>query len=218
MSNAYIVEFAVFRGADGATIKNRATAAAKVAGLVAQYGGQKIEDAKESVHVTVWRTADSRKAFAISQQTDAAPLLVEVLGIEEADRGRLTSVLEAPTTEVYTGYDALPSIFAAAVRKFAGLIDAQPDATSTGYRGNAVLETVEDVALAPEAVQAAPELVSWVGPAVKLVVGWTSREAHLEAKEKAGPIKDNIELLRAGHKATNLYHVKLQKLDSSASE
>lgn len=52
MANAHIVEFAVFRAADEATIKSRAVAAANVAGLVAQYGGQKIEDANESVHVT----------------------------------------------------------------------------------------------------------------------------------------------------------------------
>lgn len=52
MANAHIVEFAVFRGADEATIKSRAEAASKVAGLVTQYGGQKLEDANESVHVT----------------------------------------------------------------------------------------------------------------------------------------------------------------------
>lgn len=109
-----------------------------------------------------------------------------MLGVEEADRGTLTAALEAPTTEVFTGYNALQSTFAAAVRKFTSLVDAQPGAASTGYRGSAVLETVEDVAVAPAAVLAAPELVSWVGSAVKLVIGWTSREAHLEAKEKAG--------------------------------
>jgi hypothetical protein len=52
MANAYIVEFAVFRTVDESTIKSRAEAAAKVAGLVAQYGGHKIENTNDSVHVT----------------------------------------------------------------------------------------------------------------------------------------------------------------------
>jgi hypothetical protein len=192
----------------------------------------------------VWRTADSRKKFATSQQTDVAPLLVEALAVEEADRASLTAALEAPTTEVFTGYDALQSTYAAAVRKFTSLVDAQLDAASSGYRGSAVLESAEDVALAPAAVQAEPGLVSRVGSAVKLLIGWTSKEAHLEAKEKAGrelrtgtnasllqqhemntdisllstAIKDNIYLLRDGRKVADLYHVKFQKLDSPPSE
>lgn len=59
MANAHIVEFAVFRGVNEATIKSRAEAAAKVAGLVAQYGGQKIEDANESVHITGTSTSEA---------------------------------------------------------------------------------------------------------------------------------------------------------------
>ncbi|KAL1902784.1 hypothetical protein Sste5346_000694 [Sporothrix stenoceras] len=215
MANTHIVEFAVFHGADEATIKNRAVAASKVAGLVAQYGGQKIEDPAESVHITVWRTADSRKKFATSHQTNHAPLVVEILGVEESDNAKLIGALESPTTEVFTGYDALQSAFAAAVRTFTSAVDAQPP---KGYHGAAVMETVEDVALSPTAAEAAPALISWVGSAVKLIIGWTSREAHLEAKAQPGPIQTNIGLLQDGRKASDLYHVKFQKLDSPTSE
>lgn len=142
-------------------------------------------------------------------------MVVEVVGVEEADRAKLIGALESPTTEVFTGYDALQSAFAAAVRTFTKVVDAQPP---KGYHGAAVLETVEDVALSPEAAQAAPELVSWVGSAVKLIIGWTSKEAHLEAKAKEGPIQTNIGLLQDGRKAANLYHVQFQKLASPTSD
>ncbi len=52
MSEARIVEFAVFQAAGDAAITERAAAAAAAAGLVAQYAGPKKEDAGASVHVT----------------------------------------------------------------------------------------------------------------------------------------------------------------------
>lgn len=80
-------------------------------------------------------------------------------------------MLSAPTTEVFTGYGAEPG-FEATVRKFASLLDADAPA---GYHGGVVGPTAEDVSNGDRSV---------TGPAVKLVVGWDSKEAHVEAKEK----------------------------------
>lgn len=87
---------------------------------------------------------------------------------------------------MFTGYGALPASFAAAVSKFCSLVDAQDAAASAGYHASAVLETAEDEAPTMAAAQAALQLASRARSAVKLLIGWTSREAHLQAKASPG--------------------------------
>lgn len=75
------------------------------------------------------------------------------------------------TTEVFTGYGAEAG-FEDRVREFAARVGGEAPA---GYRGCAV---------GPVEVEGEGE--GRGGPAVGLVVGWDSREAHLEAKGRAG--------------------------------
>lgn len=84
------------------------------------------------------------------------------------------AALAAPTTEVFTGYGAEPG-FEASVREFAARVDAERPA---GYRGCAVGPVAEAVC--------GPTGGGEKSLAVKLVVGWDSKEAHLEAKGKPG--------------------------------
>jgi hypothetical protein len=92
---------------------------------------------------------------------------VEMVRLVSKEEDLLTA-LDAPCTEVFTAYGAEPA-FPAAVGSFAEKVAAQPP---EGYRGGAVCDSVDDV--------------KDQGRIVKLIVGWESREVHLQAKGKPG--------------------------------
>ena len=85
-----------------------------------------------------------------------------------SEEKHLLAALASPCTEIFTGYGADPA-FPAAVVAFADKVAEQPP---PGYHDAAVCDSVDDV--------------KDQGRVVKLVVGWESREAHLEAKGKPG--------------------------------
>lgn len=84
-----------------------------------------------------------------------------------------TAVLEAPTTEIFTGYGAEPG-FADNVKDFTDKVDAD---NPEGYLGAVHADVLEEISQEPDGPK---------GKAVKLVIGWTSRDAHFEAKGKPG--------------------------------
>jgi len=84
----------------------------------------------------------------------------------------VAAALSAPTTEVFTGFGVEPG-FDSSVREFAARVTAEGP---VGYHGCAAGPSVEDIGK-PDGEK---------GPAVMLVIGWDSKEAHTEAKGKPG--------------------------------
>jgi hypothetical protein len=82
-------------------------------------------------------------------------------------------VLGAPCTEVFTAF-GVEEGFAENVGRFVGAVDGD---APEGYRGAAFGESVD---LEEDGNGDGGE------KAVRMVIGWTSREAHLEAKGKPG--------------------------------
>jgi hypothetical protein len=50
------------------------------------------------------------------------------------------------------------------------------------------------------------------GRASRLLMGWDSKEAHLQHKNSGSAIDDNIYYLLARNKSLEIYHVPLKKL------
>ena len=118
----------------------------------------------------MWSSHDASKANKISSSrlgTLADSVATHIL---DADA---TAVLKAPTTEVFTGYGAEPG-FAENVKSFAEKVDAEKP---EGYLGAVHGEVLGDISKGPDEPK---------GKAVKLLIGWTSKEAHVEAKSKPG--------------------------------
>lgn len=104
------------------------------------------------------------------------PVLVEAYSFRHTDLINLLPAFEANTTEVFTSYGLQD---AAAIRMFASLVEAQGPEGSPGYITSVVLETYEDV-------KPNRERAPLCGPAMKLLVGWTSWKEQLEAGRKPG--------------------------------
>ena len=125
---------------------------------------------------SVWATETAPAAFATSPLYEAfvkgLKSLGDTAGLEivrlTSPEANLLAALNAPCTEVFTAHGAEPA-YPAAVGAFADKVAAQPP---EGYRGGAVLDSVDEV--------------QGLGRVVKLVIGWDSREVHLAAKGKPG--------------------------------
>jgi hypothetical protein len=98
----------------------------------------------------------------------------ETLAFAASPQQGWRSVLRAPCTEVFTAF-GVEEGFAENVRRFVGAVDGQPP---EGYRGAAFGEGV--------GLEDGNENGDGEEKAVRMVIGWTSREAHLEAKGKPG--------------------------------
>ena len=135
-----------------------------------------------------WSTLAASSAFAASPALPsiktkiASPLLSSGSSPPPPHRTVLSppdavgAALAAPTVEVFTGYGAEAG-FEDNVRDFSAKVDAEKP---TGYHAAAVGPVADPVAKG-EAQGDADK-----GLAVKLVIGWDSKEAHLEAKGKSG--------------------------------
>ena len=118
----------------------------------------------------VWSSYDDAKANHASPATFSAVADSVASHTLNADA---TAVLEAPTTEIFTGYGAETG-FAENVKDFSEKVDAEKP---EGYLGAVHGEVLEEISQAPDGPK---------GKAVKLVIGWTSKDAHIEAKGKPG--------------------------------
>ncbi|GAB1311113.1 ABM domain-containing protein [Madurella fahalii] len=174
-------------------------------GLVRAFYGQKMEDPDTSVLCTEWSSLEAAQVYSSSSSPPLAVSLGIVMRETKAfklgtasssflsgvDAGR---VFEAPCTEVFTAFDAEPG-FMGNCERFLAMVDgARPD----GYLGGA-LGAVE------EEEDGGKKMVG-------MVIGWTSKEAHLEAKGKPGAIQDNIHELRTLRRAVDLFHVGFKQL------
>ncbi|PTD12452.1 hypothetical protein FCULG_00003742 [Fusarium culmorum] len=114
--------------------------------------------------------------------------------------GHVESALDAPITEVCTCWDIDHTFTEDNMKPFAA---ACSEGKLAGLHGLAYGEFVqgehEDSSVIP-------------GRASRLLMGWDSKEAHLQQKNSGSAIDDNIYYLRAGNKGLEMYHVPLKKL------
>ncbi|KAK2004604.1 hypothetical protein LX36DRAFT_353560 [Colletotrichum falcatum] len=188
-------------------------------GVNAVYTGTQSEDPSKTVLVVEWASPAAFSEFAASESYTpwfaslkavsahtspgspgvAPPLFYKVPFTADSDPA---AVLEAPCTEVFVAFGVDDSFVGQTAEFVQGL--TQGGASLEGFRGHAY-----GAISTPLAVEGSEDEEK--GPAVTLLLGWDSKQAHLDAKAKAGPISDNIHLLRSGRKSVSSYHVNLKR-------
>jgi heme-degrading monooxygenase HmoA len=114
--------------------------------------------------------------------------------------GHAESALHAPITEFCTCWGIDETFTEDNMKPFAVACD---EGKLAGLHGLAYGEFVqgehEDSSVIP-------------GRASRLLMGWDSKEAHLQHKNSGSAIDDNIDYLLARNKSLEIYHVPLKKL------
>ncbi|KAK4250824.1 hypothetical protein C7999DRAFT_28653 [Corynascus novoguineensis] len=154
--------------------------------------GVKLEDPETGILYTEWSSTDAAVSYSSSQLGNAKETFV--FAVPQKHASGWQSAVAAPCTEVFTAYGAEDG--------FLGNLDQFLDAVNAnapeGFYGGSPGEGV--------ALKEGDEKV------VRGVLGWKSREAHFEAKDKPGAIQENIHLLRVMRRAVDLFHVQLREL------
>ncbi|SPQ18871.1 431b65df-f055-47f0-b2f0-fa0f1d8c0597 [Thermothielavioides terrestris] len=170
--------------------------------------GRKMEDPDTGILCTEWSTLEAALAYRSSQLASSLAAAAAAPGggggggdkagtLVLSAPGPWAAVLRAPCTEVFTAF-GVEDGFGANAAEFMRSLDGNPP---EGYKGAAFGESLADAD-----VDVAGERTA------RMVLGWTSREAHLEAKAKPGAIQDNIHLVRTLRKAVDLFHVQFKEL------
>ncbi|TVY43477.1 hypothetical protein LOCC1_G003783 [Lachnellula occidentalis] len=105
----------------------------------------------------------------------------------------------APVIEFATFYDIQPAVIVGNTRKFQGVLDEAAERGEVpAYLGGVWGEVIEDIAKGgAEAGK---------GRALRLCLGWTSKEEHMKFRETQ-LFKDNVALLREGVGSAEVHHV-----------
>ncbi|KAK0729362.1 hypothetical protein B0T21DRAFT_385435 [Apiosordaria backusii] len=150
--------------------------------------GHKLEDTDTWVLATEWSSPSAAKDYitSISDHVRAKETLAYSFD---------TAVLKAPCTEVFTAFGTEEG-FDEQVGRFVAAIEGnKPE----GYKGAAFGADVKVDGNGEER-------------SVRMVIGWVSKEAHVEAKGKPGAIQEHIGELRTKRKAVDLFHVNFKEL------
>ncbi|KAL2020884.1 hypothetical protein VTK56DRAFT_7875 [Thermocarpiscus australiensis] len=159
--------------------------------------GQKMEDPETGILCTEWSSSEAAlryRSSPLASSLEAKETLAFALSSERAPRGG-SAVFEAPCTEVFTAF-GVEEGFADNVGRFVEKVDAE---APVGYKGAAYGEGVRAEGDDGEEV-------------VRVLIGWTSKEAHFEAKERPGVLRDNIHELRTLRRTVDLFHVAFKEL------
>ncbi|KAK4171470.1 hypothetical protein QBC36DRAFT_339894 [Triangularia setosa] len=108
------------------------------------------------------------------------------------------AVLKAPCTEVFTAFGAEDG-FEEQVGRF---VTAVKGDMPEGYKG---ADYGGEVKVDGEGGGNGEK-------SVRMVIGWVSKEAHVEAKGKPGAIQENIGELRTKRRGVDLFHVNFKEL------
>jgi heme-degrading monooxygenase HmoA len=149
-----------------------------VPGVEAVYSGPKLEDPQSTVLVIQWASNTALTTFLSSEGFkswyETYTSLIEVdnpVHVVLGDRWQLP--LDSPTTEVFTAYGAEPPF----IGNMAEFYEKVASVPMDGFHSAAYGPTKQEIAKVKGGDKA---------PAVMLVVGWDSKEAHLAAKAKEG--------------------------------
>jgi len=194
-------------GTDSAQAWNETLATvAKQAGYQRSYWGRQLENPNIVVWLIDWDSLAAHQTFMASQSYQ--PFAARLLPLtENVHLHHFTPsvfppgiIASAPVIEFATFYDTKP-VFVGNVRKFEGVLDqakAKGDVDVDEYLGRVWGEVIEDIAK-----NGASE---GKGRAIRLCLGWTSKEAHMKFRETQ-LFKDNIALLREGVGSAEVHHV-----------
>ncbi|CCF43954.1 hypothetical protein CH063_13509 [Colletotrichum higginsianum] len=172
-----------------------------VPGVDAVYTGTQIEDPSKTVLVVQWASPEAFSAFAASESY--MPWFASLKAVSAHASPDTPGTAPPLFYKVFVAYGVDDS-FAGRTADFAkGLADGR--ASVEGFHGHAYGEI--STPLAWEGSGDGEK-----GPAVTLLLGWDSKQAHLDAKARPGPISNNIDLLRTGRKGISMYHVNLKRL------
>ncbi|KAL2132626.1 hypothetical protein VTI74DRAFT_3565 [Chaetomium olivicolor] len=164
-------------------------------GFQRAFFGLKMEDPETAILATEWSSREEALGY---HRSSSSPDAKETLAfVPAAAREAWDAAFQAPCTEVFTGFGAEEGFVANVGQFVRGVEGNRPE----GFWGAAWGGSV-----------ALDEKGEYDGDVVRMVIGWTSKEAHLEAKGKPGAIQDNIELLRAKRKGVDLFHVEFGEL------
>ncbi|KAK3898936.1 hypothetical protein C8A05DRAFT_18552 [Staphylotrichum tortipilum] len=157
--------------------------------------GVKMEDPETGVLCTEWSTPSAALSYSHPPQpSTTASALVFTTAV--ADAGEWHRALSAPCTEVFTAYGAEEEFEGNVARFVAEVRGRMP----TGAEGAAFGVATGDGTGKEE------------GGTVRMVIGWESRERHVEEKGKEDAIHQNIHELRTLRRAVDLFHVAFKEV------
>ncbi|KAJ9164869.1 hypothetical protein NKR19_g943 [Coniochaeta hoffmannii] len=167
------------------------------------YFGHQLENPGVGVLAFVYPTEEASRVFSPPSapklgafSTSAATRTFEFSPAEGLDKA-----LEAPTTEIATGYGAEEG-YEKNMREFSEVLNGElKGKEDAGFHGCVVGTTVQDISREEGGEKA---------KAVALVVGWDSREKHMEGRE-VGEIPSKIGLIRVQRKEMDMWHVNFKE-------
>ncbi|KAK0669409.1 hypothetical protein QBC41DRAFT_274713 [Cercophora samala] len=151
--------------------------------------GQKLEDPGTWVLATEWLSPSAANKYIASTKDHVQAK--ETLAYQFD-----TAVLKAPCTEVFTAFETEEG-FEEQVGRFVSAVEGDKPEGYEGadYGGEVKVDGDGDGE-----------------KSVRMVIGWVSKEAHVEAKGRPGAIQENIEELRTKRKGVDLFHVNFKEL------
>jgi len=164
--------------------------------------GHQLENLGIGVLAFVYPSVEASQVFS----TDSAPKLsafslsATTRTIEFSPADGLSDVLTAPTTEVVTAY-GVEEGFEKNMRTFSDVLHHESQGKDVGFHGSIAGTAVSDIS---------KEEGGEKGPAVALLVGWDSREAHGAARE-LGAIPEKLSLIRVLRKEMDMWHVNFKE-------
>ncbi|ROT37315.1 hypothetical protein SODALDRAFT_324939 [Sodiomyces alkalinus F11] len=207
-----ITEFVLFKPKQPSPAFDSVISALKsVQGVDAVYHGSQLEDQTTHVFVIRWTSHDAFTAFSSSEAytpwlADFKALAADPRFYQVRFTPSATPALDAPCTEVVVAYGIRRAVFVDNLHIFSDRMTEGGRAGSMeGWHANAWGEVTTPLPAPAGGAE---------GHAAVLLVGWDSKEAHLNAKAVPGPISDNIELIRKEREALTMlqYHVNLNRL------
>ncbi|KAB5580814.1 hypothetical protein GE09DRAFT_1083753 [Coniochaeta sp. 2T2.1] len=161
--------------------------------------GHQLENPDIGVLVFVYPSLEASKVFtpSSSPKLSSFSTSASLRTFKFSPADSLLPVFTAGTTEVATGYGAEPG-YEKNMRGFNDVIISDlKDREGSGFHGSVVGVSTEDISKEERGDK---------GPAVTLVVGWDSKEKHMEGKE-LGSIPDKIGLIRVLRREMDMWHV-----------
>ncbi|KAF4996460.1 hypothetical protein FDECE_12433 [Fusarium decemcellulare] len=178
-----------------------------VSGVDAVYFGHPLEKPGYWVLGIRWASRSAYDAFISSSaatewQASLRALLVEhpIVSPTAEYTGDALAALHAPITEFCTCWGAEDNFTNDNMKPFAEACDS---AGLAGFHGLAYAEFVQTEHENPSVIP---------GLASRLLLGWDSKEAHLQHKNSGSVIDDNVYYLLARNKSLEMYHVPLHQV------
>ncbi|PFH59756.1 hypothetical protein XA68_11911 [Ophiocordyceps unilateralis] len=177
-----------------------------VSGVAGIHHGSVLERPTDWLVAVRWESSAALDDFIASPQRTAWLAAVRALAdgylVRRATlHGRLVDALSAPCTEVFYAFGTDDDFVDARLRPFADALAAE---RMTGHHASAWGPL--DLVVCHGCEQPPTE-----GPAVVMLLGWDSKEAHLAHRGDDKTIDRHIHVVREGRKSVEICHVNMTK-------